>query len=459
MIQQILITVFSLSIISLVTLLIILRISINRRKRTLSQGSKGPSIGFLHPHSLSGGGGERVLWCALNSAKRKSPDSPVVIYSAWGDTSSALKRAREEVKKQFGLDITSLSFHAVDVKKWCDLVEPRNYPRVTLLLQSLGMVLLGAIAYYKHPVDVIIDTANQTFSLILPKLLGARTMSYVHYPTISSDMLETVKSRESGVNNASDIAGSTWRTYTKLLYYHAFARFYRMAGWCTDVALANSSWTMTHLQRVWGRAVPVVFPPCRLDVFEEAPRDEGLIVSVGQFRKEKRHDMQLDVMELVRERYAALKCHLVMVGGVRNDEDVSRANELRREAERRDLNVDVRVNVTSAELRELLGKASIGIHTMRDEHFGISVVELQAAGLVVVAHRSGGVGMDIVDDGRNGYLADDVTGYGEAIARIVRMGETKRDEVRVNAREGCARFEERVFEDGFGNAVAKLVAR
>ena len=69
-------------------------------------------------------------------------------------------------------------------------------------------------------------------------------------------------------------------------------------------------------------------------------------------------------------------------------------------AERRDLNVDVRVNVTGA--------------------------ELQAGGLVVVAHRSGGVGMDIVDDGRNGCIADDVTGYGEAVAKIVRMGETKR---------------------------------
>jgi hypothetical protein len=33
---------------------------------------------------------------------------------------------------------------------------------------------------------------------------------------------------------------------------------------------------------------------------------------------------------------------------------------------------------------------------MWNEHFGISVVEMMAAGLVVVAHNSGGPSMDIV---------------------------------------------------------------
>jgi alpha-1,2-mannosyltransferase len=33
---------------------------------------------------------------------------------------------------------------------------------------------------------------------------------------------------------------------------------------------------------------------------------------------------------------------------------------------------------------------------MRDEHFGISVVEFMAAGAVVIAHNSAGPAMDIV---------------------------------------------------------------
>jgi alpha-1,2-mannosyltransferase len=47
-------------------------------------------------------------------------------------------------------------------------------------------------------------------------------------------------------------------------------------------------------------------------------------------------------------------------------------------------------------LERYLREASVGIHTMWNEHFGISVVEMMAAGLVVVAHNSGGPSMDIV---------------------------------------------------------------
>lgn len=47
-------------------------------------------------------------------------------------------------------------------------------------------------------------------------------------------------------------------------------------------------------------------------------------------------------------------------------------------------------------LESYLREASVGIHTMWNEHFGISVVEMMAAGLVVVAHNSGGPSMDIV---------------------------------------------------------------
>ena len=38
------------------------------------------------------------------------------------------------------------------------------------------------------------------------------------------------------------------------------------------------------------------------------------------------------------------------------------------------------VNVSHDELRELLAAAVGGLHTMQDEHFGISIVEYMAAG-------------------------------------------------------------------------------
>ena len=43
-----------------------------------------------------------------------------------------------------------------------------------------------------------------------------------------------------------------------------------------------------------------------------------------------------------------------------------------------------------------LARASVGLSTMADEHFGISVVEFMAAGVVPVVHASGGPLCDIV---------------------------------------------------------------
>jgi alpha-1,2-mannosyltransferase len=43
-----------------------------------------------------------------------------------------------------------------------------------------------------------------------------------------------------------------------------------------------------------------------------------------------------------------------------------------------------------------LGSASIGLNTMKDEHFGIGVVEFMASGLIPLVHQSAGPWLDIV---------------------------------------------------------------
>jgi alpha-1,2-mannosyltransferase len=55
--------------------------------------------------------------------------------------------------------------------------------------------------------------------------------------------------------------------------------------------------------------------------------------------------------------------------------------------------VDWHVDVSWGELKALLGEAVAGLHTMEDEHFGISVVEYMAAGEGVMegGGRAGGI--------------------------------------------------------------------
>ena len=91
-----------------------------------------------------------------------------------------------------------------------------------------------------------------------------------------------------------------------------------------------------------------------------------------------------------------------MIGGSRNAEDDELVDKLKKSAYSIDTPVDVQeriqfvVNAPFSKMQALMASSSIGLHTMWNEHFGISVVEMMAAGMVVVAHRSGGPMMDIV---------------------------------------------------------------
>jgi len=54
---------------------------------------------------------------------------------------------------------------------------------------------------------------------------------------------------------------------------------------------------------------------------------------------------------------------------------------------------------------------------MEAEHFGISVVEMLAAGLLVIAHNSAGPKFDIIKD--SNYLADRKEDYAAKIMNII----------------------------------------
>ena len=80
---------------------------------------------------------------------------------------------------------------------------------------------------------------------------------------------------------------------------------------------------------------------------------------------------------------------MVIVGSCRGKEDEERKKSMEDLTKHLSLEntVEIKANIPYSELIENYQMASIGLHTMWNEHFGISVVELMAAGLVTVAHR------------------------------------------------------------------------
>lgn len=64
-----------------------------------------------------------------------------------------------------------------------------------------------------------------------------------------------------------------------------------------------------------------------------------------------------------------------------------------------------KTNLPIDDVVQIMSQAKVGIHTMKNEHFGIAIVEMMAAGIITIAHESGGPLRDIIQKGKQrGYL-------------------------------------------------------
>jgi alpha-1,2-mannosyltransferase len=185
-------------------------------------------------------------------------------------------------------------------------------------------------------------------------------------------------------------------------------------------------------------------------------------VSVGQFRPEKGHVVQIAAWKaLKKSKMKSSKIEnaiLVFVGGCRDEADRERLADLQQSVKDLELedSVQFHVDVSYDEVKCELSRASIGLHSMIDEHFGICVVEYMAAGAVPVAHASGGPFLDIVrdqPDGLTGFTADSVAEFAETLEHLLLMHRAEREEIAARARERSDAFSETNFSANFINSL------
>jgi alpha-1,2-mannosyltransferase len=150
---------------------------------------------------------------------------------------------------------------------------------------------------------------------------------------------------------------------------------------------------------------------------------------------------------------------LVMAGSTRNSADEALVQQLRAfiTSHHLDDNALIAANPSQAELQHLLAHAAIGLHTMWNEHFGISIVESMAAGVLMIAHHSGGPASDIIEHGRTGFLATTAEEYAQCIKKIVEMNEEDRQQMRTQARRSTQRFSDEVFVRHFDSELRALI--
>ena len=409
------------------------------------------TIGIFHPYSAAGGGGERVLFAVLQALSHMRPQSQLVIYTGDSVSVSALLAQAESY---FGLSIPADNVRLVrlSLRSW---TEAAKYPVFTLLGQFCGSAVLVQEALFRARAHVWIDTHGHAFGYWFVRVVcGIPVIPYVHYPAMSTDMIQRIRVQRPAYNNSTRVTGSATVSRLKLVYYQVLYIAYSLMGRFVRVAICNSSWTRDHIAALWSCRNVVVFPPCNIQRFVQLSIDKptaNYAVSLGQFRPEKDHELQIDAFALFYHSHTSLNAKLLLIGSCRGAEDEARVATLRQRAQAKGISeaVEFHLNVSFARLLELLAGAKVGLHTMWNEHFGICVVELMAAGLVTIAHRSGGPKSDIIEEGKTGYLAETTEEYAQCLSRafteFLELGELRKAARRASLRYSDESFRENLI--------------
>ncbi|KAL8798022.1 MAG: hypothetical protein Q9182_007021 [Xanthomendoza sp. 2 TL-2023] len=450
-------------------------------------------IGFLHPFCNAGGGGERVLWAAIKATQKRWPKAICVVYT--GDHDTDKYQMLERVQNRFNIDLhaPTIVFLWLSTRYY---VLSSTWPHFTLLGQSLGSLVLAYDAFSLMVPDLFIDTMGYAFALAFSKFVFPTipTGAYVHYPTISTDMLGSLDTSSTLGKGLNAGTGRGLRGFLKKRYWHVFANLYSRVGGSVDIVMCNSSWTASHIRSLWDpvrtrrrkpHPVSVVFPPCAVDqIINAIPLDseseatrEPTVLCIAQFRSEKNHNLLLRSFARFLQSHSQSQQQqqqqqqqdptnppkLILIGSVRDAADATRVYELRLLAHELHLTPNHIHFITDAAFPTILthlATASIGANCMWNEHFGIGVVEYQAAGLIPVVNDSGGPKMDIVvawEGGETGFHASTEEEFARQFAVVMRMAGGDRLAMRQRARARAKAFGEEEFAGRWVGEVGKLV--
>lgn len=309
-------------------------------------------VGILHPDLTTLGGGEVVSINILKALERTH-----VVDLVTGTPNVGLDSLAE---------FAGVETPEVTVNTASQLVELLHEARGNRFGLFEAAVFNRMVRSLREEYDVLFSTTNE---LTIP----GPAVQYVHYPQF----------------DRSNVPGEA---HTESLTYEFYKRLCRqVAGWnpqtiADSTLLANSKWTASVTEDIYGVRPLVVHPPIDVDEFSPIPwaeREPGF-VSVGRLEPHKNVLKMIEIVDGLRSR--GHDTHLHVVGAHNDDEYGDRV--VAAVADRS--HVSYEGSLERDQLIDLLTTHQYGLHGRRYEHFGVVVAEMVAAGMVPLVPNSGG---------------------------------------------------------------------
>ena len=459
------------------------------------------TVSFVHPFCSDCGGGEKVLWRMISSLISPPPNlnitnifqnMPKIKINIISGKEDNIEELNKRLKERFNIVIPSnsnfnsnfnqnrtsnnpiLDIEIITLRSGY-MLRPQNFG--TMFFQILGQIYFAYEIITKVYSDVYCDTTGIPFTYFVLKYLGhAKVTTYTHYPFISNEMIDQVKHNISGVHSRGYLSKFKFIKEMKLIYYKLILDLYGFMGnKCLSFAYVNSTWTFNHLKLIWNDLskkdnLKILYPPCSTSVYRVAAENQqrkNIIVSFAQFRPEKRQDLQIQIFQKLKENlkkyngFDDLELHII--GGVRNNSDQEILDNLVKFTKQLGLENSVKFlkNGTTEQIIQEFSQAKIGLHTMVGEHFGITLIEMMSAGLILVTHNSAGAKDDIIvaSDGncKPGYLVENENDYVNQIEEILlRYNEIKNFVVEASRRK-AEQFSDENFDLVFLGNLYKFI--
>lgn len=252
--------------------------------------------------------------------------------------------------------------------------------------------------------------------------LGLPALQYIHYPFLAHVYPRMCESPDLPLHaKLKAIAEGKLRPWM-LLGNFSFERVK------STRTLVNSDWTGRWVKRVYGISSVTVSPPTSGVIPHAAwdKREDGFVM-IGRFCEGKRIDWVIGVLQRVRDRFPHIRLHLF--GGV--DLASTGAEYFRRLTELVTQHaswIRLHVDLPRDEMFQIVSRQRYGIHALLEEHFGMAVAEMVAAGCIPFVHDSGGPPDIVGNDPRLRYSTE-----ADAFEKIVRVLESPREQGDIRA--------------------------
>jgi len=197
-------------------------------------------------------------------------------------------------------------------------------------------------------------------------------VSYIHFPAIIDHM--AIQGKAGGIRK---------------LYDWLVIREVKKISDTAKPMLTNSTWTADHILKLYRNSkVYIVYPPVNIEELLSINGERRkMVLTVSRFTPEKKLDTIPDIARNIPE------AEFYLIGSTSNySPPVIKAISKKATGLN---NFHVETDVPRKRIIELMSQASIYLHPPFAEHFGISIAEAAAAGLVPVVYRDGGGWTDI----------------------------------------------------------------